>query len=104
MSKKHTVIMNNSFVSNLKLTVRLKQYSNGGTAIILDNDAYDDRYCVASIWIQNACQEGEVAIKDWSENEGVMKALMDGGIIGPKKTSIQCGFAEATIHDLLIED
>lgn len=41
-----------------------------------------------------------VAIKDWSENTGMIDALKDSGIIGEWSHSIPCGFVEAQVYYL----
>lgn len=46
--------------------------------------------------------DGEIAIKSWSENKGMARILMDAGIISDIKRIVVMGFAEATVHDLLI--
>jgi hypothetical protein len=46
-------------------------------------------------------EEGEVAIKDYSENEGILDALTDAGVVSdPKKYAIT-GFALVPICNLL---
>lgn len=47
-------------------------------------------------------QDKEVCIKSWSANEGMEEELIRLGIIGPRKRVVPAGFAEATVHDLLI--
>lgn len=47
--------------------------------------------------------EGNVFIKDWSENEGLRQSLEDNGIIGPVIRTLPTEFAEATEHALLID-
>ena len=46
--------------------------------------------------------DNEVAIKDWSENEGIRECLEKLGVIGPVKRSVKTGFVTATIHECLI--
>jgi hypothetical protein len=43
-----------------------------------------------------------VAIKGWSENEGIQDALITAGVIGPILGTIPCGYAVATMHEFLL--
>lgn len=47
-------------------------------------------------------QDGEVLIKNWSENEGIYEALMAAGIIGAAVGSYPAGHARALRCPLLI--
>lgn len=58
---------------------------------------------VASVNPDFMLPDGEVAIKSWSENEGMANCLMAAGIIGPVKYTIPSGWVEMTVHDLLIK-
>lgn len=44
----------------------------------------------------------EVAIKNWSENEGIRECLEQLKVIGPVLYSIPTGYTQATIHECLI--
>ena len=61
------------------------QYQNGGTAIRLIDATDGMPVATASVWINHhgLLKGDEIAIKDYSENEGVLKALVDGGIVHP---------------------
>jgi hypothetical protein len=45
----------------------------------------------------------EVAIKTWSENEGVVKCLQQAGVIGPIKYELPAGHGIACVCDVLID-
>lgn len=68
---------------NLEHTIEYNTYANGGTVIQLYAD-YGEGYLepsyTASVWIPGI-NEGEVAIKDYSENQGILEALVDAGIV-----------------------
>jgi len=60
---------------------------------------------VATVNIPEAMlQEGEVWIKNWSENEGIYEALMAAGIIGEAVGSYPAGHARALRCPLLIDN
>lgn len=45
--------------------------------------------------------DDEIAIKEWSENEGVTKSLIDAGVIRPEVTeSIASGFVHIKVYRL----
>ena len=46
--------------------------------------------------------EGNVFIKSWAENEGVLAALIQAGVVEPLPTQTRAGFAQATECKLLV--
>lgn len=46
--------------------------------------------------------KNETIIKDYSENEGVLKFLQMNGIVGPVKREIGVGFVSCPIVDFLV--
>lgn len=78
------------------------KYSNGRPRLqLLDaKDGYP--VMVPTVNVPEArLDTNEVVIKNWSENEGILESLQDLGIIGPVKRSVQCGFCEGHIVDVL---
>lgn len=57
-------------------------YINGGTAIYLVDADDHSPIAVASSWIEGLT-DGEIAIKDYSENEGMLDVLLQAGLITP---------------------
>lgn len=58
------------------------EYTNGGTAIRLI-DANDGMpVATASVWIGNLFAD-EIAIKDYSENEGMLEVMVNAGVVQP---------------------
>lgn len=45
---------------------------------------------------------GEVIIKDYSENEGILKALQEAGIVGSVLRTLPAGYVEVYVCQLLI--
>jgi hypothetical protein len=78
------------------------EYNNGGTAIELYND--EGPYATATKWIPGLA-EGEVAIKDHCENQGVLNGLVEAGIVAkPHRTyPLPFGRDELQICKLLAE-
>jgi hypothetical protein len=48
-------------------------------------------------------EEGTVAIKDYSENEGILAALVAAGVVEPTGETIPIGYAEAHLCRLLVK-
>ena len=61
------------------------KYQKGGTAIRLVGAEDGMPVATASVWVggPERVDKDEVAIKDYSENEGMLEALIKGGIIHP---------------------
>jgi len=62
--------------------IQYKQYSNGRTALQLTDAADGSPVCTASKNLPDeTLAEDEVCIKDYSENEGMLAALVEAGVI-----------------------
>lgn len=62
--------------------IEIKQYKNGGDAIYLIDKNDHSPVAVATSWIEGL-QPGELAIKDYSENEGMYRWLVDNNVVTP---------------------
>lgn len=49
-------------------------------------------------------EKDQLIIKDWSENEGILKWLQEHNIVGPRLRSIPTGHVEADLCELLITE
>jgi len=79
---------------------RFAEYSNGRIAIQMI-DEHENPIATCSINLPDEPMlEGEVAIKDYSENEGMLVALSDAEIIHPPHRWIQSGFVRVPICNL----
>lgn len=79
-------------------------YSSGGRiALYLTDKDSGSKVAMCTI---NAVNESlatkEIIVKDYSENEGMYKALLQAGIISPAKRYISSGFVQAPVCDCLI--
>lgn len=84
------------------------KYGNGRTAIsLIGAPGTEDQYepiATATVNLPYVeCDEDEVLIKNYSENEGMEEALIEAEIIGPRLGTRATGFVEVTKHKLLIE-
>lgn len=82
---------------------RLKSYSNGRIAIQLLDNISNELIAVATINLPDQfLNSNEVFIKNWSENEGILKSLQQANIIGPVIESVETEFVKAQKCKLLI--
>ncbi|TXJ29032.1 MAG: hypothetical protein E6Q24_04970 [Chitinophagaceae bacterium] len=89
-----------------KVRIQLGKYPNCRLALEL-RTKNSEPVCVATVNIPGeALLPGEIIIKNWGENEGILKWLQSQGIISaPKrKFSIGAGFTYAYVVDLLKTD
>ena len=82
--------------------VEKSRYGNGRPALIL-NDAHNgEMIAVATVNLPHAdAGPNDVFIKDYSENEGMLKALTDAGVITPTGGKVGAGFVEVPRAELL---
>ena len=74
------------------------EYRNGGTALVL-NDETEDRV-VLTVWIEGLAA-GEVAVKDYSENEGVLAELLRLKIVKEPHRVAQAGYVNLPVCKLV---
>lgn len=80
------------------------KYLNGQNSIQLVDPNDGCPVATASVALEGLdIREDQVAIKDYSENEGMAKTLVDAGIIGDCVARVPSGFVTIPIHELLIK-
>ena len=86
------------------LEVALTRYAAAPqTAIILYHQATGEQWCVASVCLSQYRQAAdEVYVKNWSENEGLLDALVAGGIVENTGRVLPTGFVQANVCRLLV--
>lgn len=78
--------------------VKFYAYVKGGQAIqLLCEDG--SPMATATVWIEGL-EPQELAIKDYSENEGMYEALLEAGIIQPHHRTVSSGFAKLKVTKL----
>lgn len=68
-----------------------RKYNNGNLAIELLESEIGDHYttCTVNVGLTPA---GSVAVKDYSENEGMLDFLKENGLVGDTLYTVQSGF------------
>jgi len=80
-----------------------KYASNGNNAIVLTDIVTHELITVATINLPGIrLKDDEVIIKNYSENEGILKTLVDAKIISEPINMVQHGFVTSPICKLLI--
>ena len=86
-----------------QLVPQFGQYRNNNRVSITLLDAEDGiPFAVATVNLPDEpLEENEIAIKNHSENEGILWALQEAGIVGQVKREVQSGFVRIPIVELL---
>lgn len=83
--------------------VNVGEYSNGRIALELV-DKNGDMIADVTINIpETHLNEGEIIVKDYSENEGMYETLLAAGVISKIKRRAFSGYITAPIVDLLVK-
>lgn len=87
--------------SDESVTVYLqrKNYVSGNICLNLIDARDHYPYMCATVNV-DGLQENEVAIKNYSENEGILDVLVDEGIVKPPHRHIKSGFVIIPICEL----
>ncbi len=82
--------------------VEVTHYPHNGQPAILLTDAHNGvPIAKATTCIDYDFQDNETAIKDWSENEGMLSSLIISGLVEDTGKRVPCGFVEAAIVKIL---
>jgi hypothetical protein len=80
------------------------QYRNGQRAIEMIDEADGAPYAVATVaLVEEQLSADEVAIKNWSENEGVLESLIENEIVSAPIRYVSSGFVQVPICKLLVQ-
>ena len=78
---------------SILVTVELRKYENGRTAVQINSAMDGHPYAVASVNMPNVLlADNEVLIKDYSENLGMLDFLIRNNIVTPTPNGVQSGF------------
>ena len=88
-----------------ELTAQFAKYKNGQVAIKLTDNADGFPYATATVCVEdNLLNEGEVAIKDYSENAGILQSLIEANIINEPHAFIHNSFVKIPICKLVTNE
>jgi hypothetical protein len=86
-----------------RLIVNVSKYKNGQSAIQL-YDAEDGLpYAKATVSVQEQLEDGEVAIKNYSENSGILESLVSAGVVTEPHRFIYSGFVTIPVCKLKLK-
>ncbi|MEN8196754.1 MAG: hypothetical protein ABFS30_09595 [Pseudomonadota bacterium] len=92
----------NCNVHGVECEVVFDHYENGNVALSLIDKERREPYGRASVNIRNVVlPPDQVLIKTWSENQGMLEALVTAGIVEPTARTIPVEFSDATVCRLL---
>ena len=85
-----------------RLSPSFGNYANGQTAIKLFDMSDGMPYATATVCVEDSLlKEDEVAIKDYSENAGILDSLIEAGIVNQPHAFIQSNFVKIPICKLI---
>lgn len=80
------------FGSSYDVAISLGTYKNGRTSLQLIDMEDGCPYATATVNLPEVLlEENEILVKDYSENEGVLKFLLDNKIVTPTEKGVQSG-------------
>lgn len=105
MKKHHRLVQFKEYTCE----AHLEPYERGGTCIQLvsakDDEILDvikgEPIATATAWVENVGQ-GYVAIKSYAENKGMLRSLINAGLISEPTAHMQSGYVALPICKLLI--
>jgi|688.fasta_scaffold963504_1 hypothetical protein len=86
---------------NGEAVIKRATYPNGSTALLLESTT-GESLAVATVALDVLPDDGNVFIKSWSENEGLLDSLQRAGVVGPVIRSVPTGFVSAQEVKVLV--
>jgi hypothetical protein len=83
------------------LFIRTETYKDGKIRIQLYDSVDGTPYATATAVIDGKLEQGEVAIKDWSENEGILEFLIQNEIVKEPHRFVESGYVKVPICELI---
>jgi hypothetical protein len=95
------IVKHEMYGETYKLSLQFAKYANGQTAIKLFDMADGFPFATATVCVEdNLLKEDEVAIKDYSENAGMLDSLIEAKIVEHPHAFIQSGHVKIPICKL----
>jgi len=83
------------------LFIRTETYNDGKIRIQLYDSKDGTPYATATSSIKENLEQGEVAIKDWSENKGILDFLVQNKIVKEPHRFVESGHVKIPICELI---
>lgn len=89
-------------INNKKYTIYGVYYSNNRKALFITDPVTAEPYATCTVNLPELkCNDDEVFVKDYSENEGMAQILIDNGVICPQPLStFRYNFVEISKYKL----
>ena len=96
--------MHHATFAGFRCHVRHSTYLvNNRTALILTDVEDGADVAVATVNVPSEpLKPGEIILKTWSENDGILEALTEAGIVADTGRRVPCGHTEGVICRLLV--
>lgn len=85
------------FGESYALFIKKGFYRDGSVSIQLFDSEDGSPYATATTHLSGQLEKGEIAIKDWSENEGILDFLIENNIVTKPHRFINSGFVSVPI-------
>lgn len=83
-------------------SVQKRQYDNGRPALRLIDAEDGSPIATATVNLPDVdLSKNQVAIKDYSENEGMLDALVAAGVVKPTGQTVRSGFVEVPVCEIM---
>ena len=92
---------NSPFGEKYLLFVRTETYQDGEIRIQLYDSSDGTPYATATARVGEKLDSGEVAIKSWSENEGILEFLVHNKIVKEPHRFVESGYVKVPICELI---
>ena len=83
------------------LFIRTETYKDGKIRIQLYDSVDGTPYATATTAIKEDLDQGEVAIKDWSENKEILDFLIQNKIVKEPHRFVESGYVKVPICELI---
>jgi hypothetical protein len=81
--------------------VQKHEYDNGRPALRLVDAEDCSPVATATVNLPDVpLRINQVAIKDWSENEGILRAMTEAGVVKPTGETVRSGYVQVPICEL----
>ena len=98
-NKDGSLSLNTRYGGYRNVILQARRYPNGNLAIEILSEGVG-LVMVPTVNAGVRLGDSAVCIKDWSENEGIAKAMEDAGFLGGLVGTIPCGYCSAKVFEV----